>query len=60
MGNSPLVSVCSSIPGLEMDNAFVIHGNISRALGLAVASGTSLVLWFGLVQVARWAAHTFL
>ena len=35
----------------------MVHIGYGPALGLLLASATSLMLWVGLVQVARWTAH---
>lgn len=40
-----------------MENVSVHRRHVGLALGIALASGTSLVLWVGLLQAFRWAAH---
>ncbi len=60
MGRNPLANAYSATPGLQMESTSVAHGHMGLALGLVLASGTSIVLWVGLLQAVRWAAHTFL
>jgi hypothetical protein len=48
---------CMAFSGLEMENTSFERGDLGLAMGVALASGASLALWFGLLQVARWAAH---
>ena len=49
----------TSPQGFPMETASMTQTSFGPALGLVVAAGASLVLWFGLAQAARWAAHAF-
>jgi hypothetical protein len=57
LGHENLVPACSPISRLDMENVSVHRRHVGLALGIALASGTSLVLWVGLLQAFRWAAH---
>ena len=59
MFEEPLSAVHPQSLGFEMESASMAQTSFGPALGLVVAAGTSLVLWFGLAQAARWAAHAF-
>lgn len=54
---TPLNYASNSAAGSEHDGMSSQDG-FGPAIGLVLAAGTSLVLWFGLAHAASWAAHT--
>ncbi len=44
--------------GFDQDHVHA-QDSFGPAIGLVLAAGTSLVLWFGVAHAASWAAQTF-